>query len=124
MTIMVNKQLFYLEVNMDKISTNHEELEMTDAMVRQQDLIDNATYDVCCSYLGIPNEQREKMFPWDMRILAEVRESITDALLQFGKPVCYPYIKRSKEGFRYCDQKDCHCESCVRNNENTSDAKE
>ena len=39
---------------MDEIRTSSEELEMTDAMTRQQDLIDNATYDVCCSYLGIP----------------------------------------------------------------------
>lgn len=122
MTIAVNEQLFYLEVNMDEISNNSEELEMTDVMMRQQDLIDNATYDVCCKYLGIPDEAREKLFPWNMQMLAEVRESITDALLQFGKPVCYPYIESGKEGSHYCDQKDCHCESCVRNGENMPDA--
>lgn len=123
MTIMVNEQLFYLEVNMEEIRTNSEELEMTDAMLRQQDLIDNATYDVCCSYLGISDEEREKLFPWDMQILAEVRDSIVDALLQFGNPVCYPYIESGKEGSRYCDQKDCHCESCVRDGESTPDSK-
>lgn len=53
---------------MDEIRTSSKELEMTDAMVRQQDLIDNATYDVCCSYLGIADEERETLFPWDMRI--------------------------------------------------------
>ena len=109
---------------MDEIRTSSKELEMTDAMVRQQDLIDNATYDACCSYLGIADEERETLFPWDMRILAEVRESITDALMQFGKPVCYPYIESGKEGSRYCDQKDCHCESCIRDSENTLDTRE
>ena len=109
---------------MDEIRTSSKELEMTDAMVRQQDLIDNATYDVCCSYLGIADEERETLFPWDMRILAEVRESITDALMQFGKPVCYPNTESGKEGSRYCDQKDCHCESCIRDSENTLDTRE
>ena len=117
MTISVNRQLFYLEANMDKIRNQNEELEMTDAMVRQLDLIDNATYDVCCRYLGIPDGEREKLFPWDMQILAEVRESITDALLQFGKPVCYPYIEDDKGRSRYCRQEDCHCESCIRDSE-------
>lgn len=104
---------------MDKTRNNSEELEMTDAMVRQMDLIDNATYEVCCSYLGIPDDEREKLFPWNMQILAEVRESITDALLQFGKPVCYPYIESDKGGSRYCSQSDCHCESCVRDDESS-----
>ena len=117
MTIAVNEQLFYLEVNMDEISNNSEELEMTDVMMRQQDLIDNATYDVCCKYLGIPDEVREKVFPWNMQILAEVRESITDALLQFGKPVCYPYIESGKEGSHYCNTEDCHCGRCIRDSE-------
>ncbi len=35
---------------MDEIRTSSKELEMTDAMVRQQDLIDNATYDVQLSW--------------------------------------------------------------------------
>lgn len=104
---------------MDEIRNNNEELEMTDAMLCQQDLIDNATYDVCCSYLGIPDEEREKLFPWNMQILARVREGITDALLQFGKPVCYPYIERDEAGSRYCNQKDCYCENCVRNSESS-----
>ncbi len=116
-TILVNEQLFYLEVKMDEIRNNNEELEMTDAMLRQQDLIDNATYDVCCSYLGIPDEERENLFPWNMQILAQVREGITDALLQFGKPVCYPYIEHDEAGSRYCNQKDCYCENCVRDSE-------
>ena len=99
MTIVVSEQLFYLEVNMDEIRTNGKELEMTDAMVCQQDLIDNATYDVCCSYLGIPDEEREKLFPWDMRILAEVRESITDALLPVSSLPVSAWISRFT---RYC----------------------
>lgn len=45
-TIIVNEQLFYLETNMDEIRNSNEELEMTDAMTRQQDLTDNATYDM------------------------------------------------------------------------------
>lgn len=102
---------------MDEIRNNNEELEMTDAMLYQQDLIDNATYDVCCCYLGIPAEEREKLFPWNMQILAQVRESITDTLLQFGKPVCYPYIEHDEAGSRYCNQKDCYCKNCVRNSE-------
>lgn len=102
---------------MDETRNNNEELEMTDAMLRQQDLIDNATYDVCCSYLGIPDEEREKLFPWNMQILAQVREGITDALLQFGKPVCYPYIEHDEAGSRYCNQKDCYCKNCVRDSE-------
>lgn len=119
MTVLVNGQLFYLEVNMYETRNNSEELEMTDAMVRQQDLIDNATYDVCCSYLGIPDDKREELFPWNIQILAVVRESIIDALLQFGKPVCYPYIESDKAGSRYCSQSDCHCESCVRDDESS-----
>lgn len=117
MAVLVNRQLFYLEVNMDKTKNNTEELEMTDAMVRQLDLIDNATYDVCCRYLGIPEEERENLSPWNMQILAQVRESIIDALLQFGKPVCYPYIESNKEDSRYCNKRDCHCERCVRDDE-------
>lgn len=39
MTASVNGQLFYLEVNMRETRNNSEELEMTDAMVRQLDLI-------------------------------------------------------------------------------------
>lgn len=81
---------------MDGTRTNSEEPEMTDAMVRQRDQIGNATYDVCCSYPGIPDEEKEKLFPWNMQILSEVRESITNALLQFGKPVCYPWMQRSE----------------------------
>lgn len=104
---------------MDTSRNNSEELEMTDAMVRQQDLIDNATYDVCCSYLGISDGEREKLFPWNMQILALVRESIMDALLQFGKPVCYPYIESDEEGSRYCNQRGCHCESCVRDDKSS-----
>lgn len=82
---------------MDEIRTSSKELEMTDAMVRQQDLIDNATYDVCCSYLGIADEERETLFPWDMRILAEVRESITDALMQFGNQYAIRISKAAKK---------------------------
>lgn len=46
---------------MDGTRTNSEEPEMTDAMVRQRDQIGNATYDVCCSYPGIPDEEKEKL---------------------------------------------------------------
>lgn len=102
---------------MDEVRTNSEELEMTDVMMRQQDLIDNATYDVCCKYLGIPDEAREKLFPWDMQILAKVRESITDALSQFGKLVCYPYTVSDENGSHYCSTKDCHCDCCIRDNQ-------
>lgn len=45
-TIIVNEQLFYLETNMDEIRNSNEELEMPDAVTRQQDLTDNATYDM------------------------------------------------------------------------------
>lgn len=100
---------------MEKRKNNDQELEMTDAMLQQQDIIDNATYDVCCSYLGIPDEERENSFPWDIQILSQVRESIMDALLQFGRPVCYPYIEHDESGSRYCSQKDCYCVNCIRN---------
>lgn len=99
---------------MDQIRKNNDELEMTDVMMHQQDLIDNATYDVCCSYLGISDEERETVFPWNMQILSTVRKSITDALLQFGNAVCYPYIVTTEEGSHYCQTDECYCKVCVR----------
>lgn len=87
---------------------------MNDAMLSQQDLIDNATYDVCCAFLGISDEERDNKFPWDIQILGVVRESITDALLQFGKTVCYPYIEDDGEKITYCSTDECCCEKCMR----------
>lgn len=104
---------------MEKRRNNDQELEMTDAMLQQQDIIDNATYDVCCTYLGISDEERENAFPWDIQVLSQVRESIMDAMLQFGRPVCYPYIEHDEFGSRYCSQKDCCCMDCVRDSESS-----
>lgn len=89
-------------------------LKMTDDMIRQQEMIDNAVYEVCYRALGIPDGEQEEKFPWDMQILAVVRECIMDALLQFGKPVCYPYIKHTDGKESFCKTEDCHCECCIR----------
>lgn len=92
-------------------------LEMTDVMARQQDMVDNAVYEVCYKVLGIPEGEQEEKFPWNMQILAVVRECITDALSQFGKYVCYPYIEHADGKESFCKTEDCHCECCIRRTE-------
>lgn len=92
---------------------------MTNAMLAQEDIIDNATYDVCCSFLSIPPDKRDEQFPWDIQILSTVREAIIDALLQHGKGVCYPYVEYNpaEKSETYCKKDDCHCNQCVREEE-------
>lgn len=72
----------------------NEELEFTNEQLERIDEIDNTVYNALLILL----EKDEESFPWDISIISEVVEAISDISEKRGYHLRRPCILRSKDG--------------------------
>lgn len=88
------------------------ELEFTKEMSERNDALDNAVYEMCLTFLQYEkDEDADVKFPWDISILAEIRDLTVRLLREKRYPVCDPCII-CDESNQYCDLKECYMKNC------------
>lgn len=88
------------------------ELEFTKEMLERNDVLDNAVYKMCLTFLQFEDgENLDVKFPWDISILGEIRDLTVELLWEKGYPVCDPCIV-CDEPNRYCNLEECYMHSC------------
>ena len=88
------------------------ELEFTKEMLERNDVLDNAVYKMCLTFLQFEDDENlDVKFPWDISILGEIRDLAVELLREKGYPVCDPCIV-CDEPNRYCNLEECYMHSC------------
>lgn len=88
------------------------ELEFTKEMLERNDVLDNAVYKMCLTFLQFEDgENLDVKFPWDISILGEIRYLTVELLREKGYPVCDSCIV-CDEPNRYCNLEECYMHSC------------
>ena len=88
------------------------ELEFTKEMLERNDILDNAVYKMCLTFLQFEDDENlDVKFPWDISILGEIRDLTVELLWEKGYPVCDPCIV-CDEPNRYCNLEECYMHSC------------
>ena len=88
------------------------ELEFTNEMLKRNDALDNAVYDMCLLFLQFENDKDvEKKFPWDISILWEIRNLTIELLREKGYSVCDPCIICGAPS-QYCSLEECQMKNC------------
>ncbi|NBI61122.1 hypothetical protein D3Z53_24770 [Lachnospiraceae bacterium] len=88
------------------------ELEFTKEMLERNDVLDNAVYKMCLTFLQFEDgENLDVKFPWDISILGEIRDLTVELLREKGYPVCDSCIV-CDEPNRYCNLEECYMHSC------------
>ncbi len=88
------------------------DLEFTEKMSERSDVLDNAVYKMCLAFLQFEdNKNLDVKFPWDISILAEIRDLTVKLLRKKGYPVCAPCII-CDEPNQYCNLEECYMGSC------------
>ena len=88
------------------------ELEFTKEMLERNDVLDNAVYKMCLTFLQFEDDENSDVkFPWDISILGEIRDLAVELLREKGYPVCDPCIV-CDEPNRYCNLEECYMHSC------------
>ena len=84
------------------------ELEFTKEMLERNDVLDNAVYKMCLTFLQFEDDENSDVkFPWDISILGEIRDLTVELLREKWYPVCDPCIV-CDEPNRYCDIEECY----------------
>ena len=88
------------------------ELEFTKEMLECNDILDNAVYKMCLTFLQFEDDENlDVKFLWDISILGEIRDLAVELLREKGYPVCDPCIV-CDELNQYCSLKECYRKSC------------
>lgn len=88
------------------------ELEFTKEMLERNDILDNAVYKMCLTFLQFEDDENlDVKFPWDISILGEIRDLTVELLRGKGYPVYDPCIV-CDEPNRYCNLEECYMHSC------------
>lgn len=93
---------------------NEKEVELNDLMMERADVLDNCIYQTLLTILEIKPEDADIELPWDINMIRETLDAVTDVLAQNGRYGCDPYVEH-KEGKSYlCSIEDCGCKVCIR----------
>ena len=88
------------------------ELEFTKEMLERNDVLDNAVYKMCLTFLQFEDDENlDVKFLWDISILGEIRDLTVELLREKGYPVCDPCIVCDGLN-QYCSLKECYMKSC------------
>lgn len=65
-----------------------------DYLERKNDRIDNAAHELACAILDKDpiGSDRETVLPWNMEIIGQITDFVTDLLSQRSLPACHPYF--------------------------------
>ena len=64
------------------------ELEFTKEMLERNDVLDNAVYKMCLTFLQFEEDENlDVKFPWDISILGEIRDLTVELLREKWYPV-------------------------------------
>lgn len=79
-------------------------------LVQKGDEIDNAAYTLAVALLkSDPDEDDEKILPWDMSIIGEINEVVSHLLSERGYQSCYPYYSDEVPCIKGNDCKNAKC---------------
>lgn len=90
----------------------YQETEMNEGMIKRNEEIEQAVYDLLLLLLQIEPGQADKEFPRDMKVIRQVLGLAVEVLGGYGKEVCIPYLVTSGERIYRCTLTECGCEKC------------
>ncbi len=93
-------------------------VEFTDDMLKRNERMDSAVYEMCLAFLELEPtvEDLEERFPWDISLLAGIRDFVIFMLRKKNYRVCDPYIDCGEKE-QYCSLEECGFEKCTRHPE-------
>jgi hypothetical protein len=71
------------------------EIELTDAQIERQDIVDNDIYNLVCSLAGISEDEQDEKLPWDIEWIGEIRDQIQEIITDkklMTEMEFYPFI--------------------------------
>ena len=83
-------------------------------LCERKDILDNAAYDLMRQMLDLQAEGEDCVaFPWDMELIGELEDFITEMLAERGLTVCHPYYEDGENTRTPCYLgQDCKKPTC------------
>lgn len=113
--------IYVTKIDRSGKNMNEKEVELNDLMIARADLLDGCIYQMLLTLLEIEPEDADSKFPWDISIIRETLDAITDILAQHGMYVCDPYVEYKEEKSYLCTTEGCGCEVCIRQEKTESE---